>query len=131
MGGVAAPPRRLSLPCPLEAWSWPVPWWTAPLRTNCAPPAWLSPSILAAGTTSANQGTENPNKPHGFLRLSPETALRFLPSNVCRGARNARILPTLPRDTRRGPPAVAFFLCFRQPPVRSRRPRSLFPRPAP
>src|SRR5882672_8346073 len=131
MGGVAAPQRRPSLPYPLGAWSWLVPWSTALLQTNCAPPAWLLPSIWAAGTKSANRKTENPNKPHGFLRLRPETALRFLPSNVCRGARNALILPTLPLDTRRSPPGVPFLLCFRQPLVRSRRPRSLLSRPAP
>src|SRR6267142_5614815 len=121
MGGVAAPPRRLSLPCPSEAWSWLVPWWTAPLRTNCAPAACRSPSILAAGTTRANQETENPNKPNGFLRLRPETALGLLPSNVCRGVRHAFILPTL-RDTRRRPSAVTLLLCFQHPLVRSGRP---------
>src|SRR5882672_6854131 len=88
MGGVAAPQRRPSLPCPSGAWSWLVPWSTALLQTNCAPPVWLLPSIWAAVTKSANRKTENPNKPHGFLHLRPETALPFLPSNVCRGARS-------------------------------------------
>src|SRR6266850_3908646 len=131
MGGVAAPPRRPLLPCPSEAWSWLVPWWTALLRTNCAPLARRSPSILEAGTKRANRKTENPNNPHGSQRLRLETAPRFLPSNDCRGVRNALILPTRPLDTRGGPPAVLFFLCFRQPLVRSGRPRSLFSRPAP
>ena len=85
---------------------------------------------LGGGTTSANQETENPNKPNGFPRLRPETALPFLPSNVCRGARNALILPTLPLDTRGGPPADAFLLCIRQPVVRSGRPRSILSGPA-
>src|SRR6267378_4390195 len=130
MGGVAAPPRRLSLPCPSEAWSWLVPWSTAPLRTNCAPPACQSPLILAAGTKGASRKTENPNNPHGSQRLRPETAPRFLPSNVCKGARNALILPTLPLDTRGGPPADAFLLRIRQPLVRSGRPRSILSGPA-
>src|SRR5467141_1346592 len=131
MDGGGARPQRLSLPCPSEAWLWLVPWSTALLRTNCAPPACRSPLILAAGTKSASPKTENPNNPHGSQRLRPETAPRFLPSNVCKGARNALILPTLPLDTRGGPPAVALLLCFRQPLVRSGRPRSILSGPAP
>src|SRR6266852_2583147 len=82
MGGAVAPPQRLSLPCPSEAWLWLVPWSTAPLRTNCAPPACRSLLILAAGTKSASPKTQNPNNPHGSQRLRPQTAPRFLPSNV-------------------------------------------------
>src|ERR1700674_4945112 len=130
MGGGAAPPRRLSLPCPSEAWLWLPPWATALFLTDCAPPACRSPSIWAGGTKSVNRKPENPIHPHGSLPLRPETTLRFLPSNGFRDTCNALILPTLPLDIRHSPPAVAFLLCFQQPLVRTGRSRSLFPRPA-
>src|ERR1039458_6811459 len=84
MADVAAPPRhRAWLPCPSEEWSWLVPWSTALWRTNCAPPARLSHSILAAGTKRANRRAANPSDPNRPERQCPSCTRRPAEKSRC------------------------------------------------